>query len=406
MRVRRRLGLTTGITTLATSAIAHGDPSSVDVRTILAREYANISNARVEHSRREWAIGSRLRSDSVFLDNGDDATRGPAIEMRRQLNMPSLGALPVNPERYTRLQSVVLLRTLRGRQFCTGTLVDGPAGPRILTAAHCMYHTDIEDSIRGRRESFVLEMKPPFAVNVPPRTLMVTCTPVAGTTFSTPVGEPCQVSRSFEACAKAQTGGQAAKVAGCVRAGAQDVALVTISEASLGTARWSLCSTPPVDHRLTIFGYGVNNLVSTTTLLHGSFLVKMQSSARVWTASGSVESVATRPQRVAPGDSGGPVITAADDRALARGIPQLCFVVSSLERRPDAPDHLLTESYGWLQPVWNLDERMIMSIAELATFFAPAAPSAPAEPPATVGSGSARSAEPSSSLALGVVGTP
>jgi hypothetical protein len=155
--------------------------------------------------------------------------------------------------------------------------------------------------------------------------------------------EATSVARSFAGCVGNDT------YENCLRRGAQDLAWTPLEASYVASiAPWVLCSTEPTVPNVTILGYGRNRTVVPHALLEGAFVLDRQFDA-LFFARGLGE------QMVNIGDSGGPVISASDDSAMATRPPAICFTTAAFV---DGPGVGSASRRAILQPAWNLSERL------------------------------------------------
>jgi hypothetical protein len=115
---------------------------------------------------------------------------------------------------------------------------------------------------------------------------------------------------------------------------------------------------PSTTTHFTVFGYGLDREALPRTLLDGDFTVRASSSAGEWQMLGRATSPAGSRVAVDGGDSGGPGITQPQDDKLGQTTPEVCFVASAVQTI-GAFDPALRRDVTRLQPVWDLDRRMV-----------------------------------------------
>lgn len=193
-----------------------------------------------------------------------------------------------------RLLEAVVRLSAPGGERCTATHVlrDGHAG--LLTAAHCLYRRR-GDRLAGRHAR----------VSLPDGTSV----PTAGAVMV----------RAFERCARG--GG---RYRDCLARGA-DVAFIPFTGRRRAGPLWDVAACR--EREVSIFGYGLDGGSLPRDLQVGAFHIDSGA------ASGIAIATSRLRQWVAAGDSGGPVIGAADDSLLARRQPAVCFVVAAVQHR-------------------------------------------------------------------------
>jgi hypothetical protein len=267
-------------------------------------------------------ISHRKKSGSNFKVNklvgGKPAHGSPTALVK----MGTGAVAGTSPGRAEALRAVVRLRE-SGRMVCTGTLVEYQGEEGILTAAHCLFRPGPGGVLTGQLRRIEAQGLGPL------------------------VSEQAKLASGFRGCVEARM-----TYAGCLAQAVPDVAFVPLARAAPPElVRWSLCEDPPARPGLAAFGYGLDRGRLPAQLLTASFDVEARPRVGPWQARG------VGPQRVALGDSGGPVLTEIEDQTLETRVPQVCFVIAASQRGSleNADDLRAT---ALLQPVWLLSQRI------------------------------------------------
>jgi hypothetical protein len=206
---------------------------------------------------------------------------------------------------------------------CTGTILRRHGGTRValLTAAHCVFALDAAGHIGAPLSRL-------FAEGI-----------------DGPLAGPA-IGPRFLTCA-----GSHETLTTCLDHGGDDIALIPLTDdEQLARVAWEECAAAPVALSLFSFGYGVRR--NTRGLVGGLFqLEEKGGDLTPWSAIG-------QSYRVVVGDSGGPVISALEERDLGSATrPHVCFTMSAVRFR-QSEDPSGSTARALLQPAWDLDARL------------------------------------------------